>query len=493
MEHSKPVIASDLERHSQWRRFGRPLIGVSLIVALFGLIAATRMLIRLAWPRTYGVHMVTDLVPLRKSLAEQIRTEGRRHHLDLVLTAKHYGALEALEEVDAPNDIKLALVPGGITARDYPTVRMVTALTNEPLHIFVRPELADEGFRALRGKRIDLGPPTTSSHHLARQVLEFAGLSPTTQSGSAGYILETLAPEEVHRDLGRIESLKGQERAEAIAKLPDAYVFLAPMPSMFARRLVGEVGYQLLPVPFGEAFCLDRLNLPDSNGVRVDRCLLTPSVIPPYTYGTDPPVPVRPCPTISAPLLLIAQADAEPDAIYHLLETIYDSPLTNVIRPLQLKEQVSAFPLHPGTERYLRRNEPLLTPETTSNLGKFLGGIGAFASGVFALYTFLRLRKLSRFEVYYRELRRIELIAHGLASDPNAPTDPGALHTYLEDRLSALKCQVLEDFAEGGLRGEGLVAGIIALINDTRESIGPALTAHGRSSSNPVAGELACR
>jgi hypothetical protein len=42
-------------------------------------------------------------------------------------------------------------------------------------------------------------------------------------------------------------------------------------------------------------------------------------------------------------------------------------------------------------------------------------------------------------------------------------------------RLSSLKCQVLEDFAEGGLKGEGLVAGIIALINDTRESLARSL------------------
>jgi hypothetical protein len=69
------------------------------------------------------------------------------------------------------------------------------------------------------------------------------------------------------------------------------------------------------------------------------------------------------------------------------------------------------------------------------------------------------------------------MVARGLEHDPASPTDEPSRRTYLEGRLTALKCKVLKDFAEGGLRGEGLMANIIALINDTRDSlarIGPA-------------------
>ena len=52
-----------------------------------------------------------------------------------------------------------------------------------------------------------------------------------------------------------------------------------------------------------------------------------------------------------------------------------------------------------------------------------------------------------------------------------------SLRSYLERRLTALKCKVLEDFAAGGLKGEGLMAGIIALINDTRGSLSAMVTA----------------
>jgi hypothetical protein len=462
-----------------------------LLVALTGSVVATTALTRSARPRTHQVHIVTDLVPLRQALAEQIRAEGSRHGLTIVLSSKHYGALEALKEVDSPSEIKLALIPGGITAQQYPTVRTVTTLTREPLHVLVRPELAERGFAALRGKRINIGPVTTSSRHLAREVLEFVGLTPSAKSGSAGYILETTSPDDLYRELGRIESLRDPERAQAIGKLPDAAVFLAPMPSQLAKHLVRGIGYRFLPVPFGEAFCLDRLNPPDPRGVRVDRSALTTSVIPTYTYGIDPPVPAQACPTISAPLLLVAQDDTDPEAVYRLLETVYDSPLTSALHPPPLREQPYSFPPHAGTARYLHRHDPLVTPETVSMLGRVAGGIGAFASGAIAVYTFLRLRKLNRFEAYYREIGQIERVASGLQQDPEAPTTPKALRTHLEKRLSALECRVLGDCAGGGLKGEPSVTGIIAVINEMRRTLPLALASRREQQSSPVPSSLA--
>src|SRR5262249_30945907 len=202
-------------------------------------------------------------------------------------------------------------------------------------------------------------------------------------------------------------------------------------------------------------------------------------------YGSDPAEPVTGCPTVCVPLILVAQDDADPEAVSFLLETIYDSPLTTAIRPPPLNEQVSAFPRHAGTERYLHRNDPLLTPEVAYKFGVFAGGIGAIISGAIAVYSFMRLRSLNRFESYYHEIGQIEMIARGLEQDPTAPTDVPSLRSHLEGRLMTLKCEVLTDFAEGGLKGEGLMAGIIALINDTRESLAAMVTA--RNAAPPEA------
>jgi hypothetical protein len=486
MENPNQRSAPDL-REASWRRWrSRLILGAILLVALSGLGVATIAVMRSVRPRTHKVHMVTDLVPLRKALAEQIREEGSRHGLDIVLSSTRYGALEALEEVDAPNETKLALIPGGITAGRYPTVRTVTALMSEPLHVLVRPELAEKGFAALRGKRINVGPDSTCSHYLALEVLAFVGLSASATSGAPGFILETTSPEDLYGELGRIESLPDSERAQAIAKFPDAVLFLAPMPSQLGRRLVRGIGYQFLPLPFGEAFCLDRLNPPDLKGVRVDRSALTTSVIPPHTYSADPPVPAKPCPTISAPLLLVAQDDTNPDAVYRLLETVYDSPLTAALRPPPLREQVYTFPPHAGTDRFLRRHDPLVTPEMASTFGRVAGGLGAFASGAIAVYTYLRLRKLNRFEAYYRAIGQIERVAHGIEQDPEAPVARADLRPYLEKRLSDLKCHILEDFAGGDLKGEASVTGLMAAINETQSTLPLALVSREEQQPNSV-------
>jgi hypothetical protein len=169
-----------------------------------------------------------------------------------------------------------------------------------------------------------------------------------------------------------------------------------------------------------------------------------------------------------------------------LLETIYDSPLTNALCPPALSEQIHTFPRHAGTERYMHRNDPLLTPEVASKLVAVAGGMGACLSGLIAFYGFLRLRSLNRFESYYREIAQIEMIARGLEDDPAAPNDVPSLRAHLEGRLIALKCKVLQDFAEGGLKGEGLMAGIIALINDTRNSLAGMVTARNAARQSPT-------
>lgn len=469
--------------------------GAVLVAAIAGCLYAGLALLRSPAPRTHRLRMTTDISRRNVALAERIRADGAGHRLEILPTAKEYGTLDALEEVDSTSDIKLGLIVGGVTKGNYPHVRTVTNLTQEHLHLLMKPELAGRGIAALHGKRIFLGPPTTASHHVARDVLAFAGLHSTTEDKKGGYIADPASREETLRELIRIESLVEQARADAIARLPDAFMFLGPLPSPFAQRLVSDYGYRLVPLLFAEAYGLDHLNPPTADGVRIDRSMLTPGVIPAYTYGSNPPEPAKEYSTICAPLILIAQDDTDPEAVYLLLETIYDTPLANKIRAEALDKQTNTFRRHAGTERFLHRKDPLLTPEGVLILGRLVGGIGCFLSGVIALYGLLRLRSLRRFEQYYRDIGQIEMIALGLEDDPSAPLDAGSLRSYLEGRLNTLKCKALADFAEGGLKGEGLMAGIIALINDTRGSLAGVVAVRNgvRQSSAPDKLDAAAR
>jgi hypothetical protein len=60
------------------------------------------------------------------------------------------------------------------------------------------------------------------------------------------------------------------------------------------------------------------------------------------------------------------------------------------------------------------------------------------------------------------------------------------LRKYLEERLSALKCRVLEDFAEGGEKGEASVTGVIAAINETLRTLSLALASRREQQPSSV-------
>jgi hypothetical protein len=451
------------------------LLLVSLALFGYGL----RQLLHLGRSAEYRLNMLVDTEPNRQILARRIAAESRKRGLVIDLSPRTYPALEGLKLVNAPNPIDLALVPEGVARPDqFPNVRQVAVLGIAPLHVMVRPELYESAVRslaALRGKRINCGEPSSAMRVLARDVLRFAGLRPPTESDSGDYRDEAVATQDLLKRLDEIAALAPAERARALAALPDAALFLSTPPSLLARRLVAVAGYRMVSLPFVEAYTLDRLNLHDPQRAddveSVDRSWVVATSVPPQLYGSDPPVPPEPCRTVGTRLILAAYAPSDSEAVVRLLEVIYESPLTGLIQPPPLREQVAQFELHRGTEHYLRRRQPLLTPELMSQLGRLLGGLGAFISGIIGFYGFLRLLQLRRFESYYQEVRRIVQVARGREDDRDAPAEPDALRAYLLDKLDDLKSEATRDFAEGGLRGEGLLAGVVALVNDTRSSL----------------------
>jgi TRAP-type uncharacterized transport system substrate-binding protein len=442
-----------------------------LLVSLALVVLGGSLLARPWGTPTFQLNMLTDLDPNRALLAKRIETEGKRHGLNVALSKRPYGALESLKLIDEPNPIEVALVPGGVAERDYPNVRQVTTLTLEPLHLLVRAALVDGGLARLKGRRVNLGPANTADHWLAQDVLAFAGLHAPAGGGTGDFVAETLSAQELSRRLARLEGLSGAERQKSMDELPDAVFLLSALPSILAKDLVTVAGFRLVPMPFADAYCLDKITPNKTGGIRIDRAIFSPATIPAYTYGVDPAVPATPCRTIATRLLLIAYAPTEPEAVARLLDTVFDGPVAGLAEPVPLRGQVPQFPFHDGAERFMRRNEPVLSPEMVTTLAKAGGGLGALLSGCIAFYGFLRLRQLRRFEAYFQEIRHIELITRGQETDPHAPADPAARRAYLEDRLLDLKCRALRDFAEGGLKGEGLMAGIISLVNDTRNSV----------------------
>jgi hypothetical protein len=448
-------------------------------VALFGI--GVRQLLHLGRPTTYRLSLVMDNETNRQVLARRIADEARKRGLAIEPSPTTYPSLETLKLVNAVNSIDIALVPQGVGRPDeFPNVRHVAALGLASLHVMVRAELyesAAQSLAALRGKRINCGPPASVMRVLAHDVLRFSGLRPPTASDAGDYHDEAVSTQDFIARLDGIAALPRAEQARALAALPDAALFLSTLPSLLARRLVVVAGYRMVSLRFVEAYTLDRLSLHDAPGETdgagevVDRSWVVATTVPPQLYSTDPAVPPEPCRTVATWLVLVAYAPSDPEAVARLLEVIYESRLTALIHPPPLTDQVPQFEPHHGTELYRRRRQPFFTPELLSQLGKLLGGLGAFVSGIIGLYGFLRILQLRRFESYFEEVRRIVQVARGLEDDPRAPPEPDARRAYLVDQLDNLKSEAIRDFAEGGLKGEGLLAGVIALVNDTRSSL----------------------
>ena len=77
--------------------------------------------------------------------------------------------------------IDFAMVSGAFSLSGHPELREVAPLFVEALHLLVKAELASSfengTLEALRGRRIDLGPPESASAWLAEDVLRFAGIA----------------------------------------------------------------------------------------------------------------------------------------------------------------------------------------------------------------------------------------------------------------------------------------------------------------------------
>src|SRR5262249_42531294 len=149
-------------------------------------------------------------------------------------------------------------VQGGLDPTFHPHVRQVAALHVEPLHLLVKPAFhakVAESLAALRGKSVNLGPVGSGTHDVARDVLKFAGLEPGRAGSQGDYAAMTKSYRELLDETDP-------------AQLPDAVFTISALPSPVVRALVARFHYELVDLPFGEAFALDSLNRSPSEQTR---------------------------------------------------------------------------------------------------------------------------------------------------------------------------------------------------------------------------------
>ena len=402
-----------------------------------------------------------------RALAKELSAHGIATE---VVTAAE--TADELARVDS-REIDMALVSAAFRERSYSHVREVGPLHVEALHVLVKRELAGRVGPTLagaRGRSVSLGPRGSAGAGLAAAVLSFAGL--TAEGTDPDLVAEHLAVPELEARLD-----KGERTA-----LPDIVFDLATVPSKLALRLVREADYRLVPLPFAEAFRVGALfqehELPGEAGT-IDRTQAAEAMIPPFTYQSDPPVPPEASPTLGARLLLVAHEDVSSATVEHVLDVVYGSAFSHRVHPPLERGSLALaprLPRHPGAQRFLARERPLLTEGDMDKLSNSLSVAGALlGAGLFLWQGWRQRRSRLRERVFASYvLRTAEIERRTVALELSASLELEPL-IALQRELLQLKGEALERFAAGELGGERMLSDLLAPLDAARDHVGSLL------------------
>lgn len=428
-----PSVLRLLDRLRAFSESPRALLGATLlflalsIVLLFLALHTERHTVRISAGDAWG---------RRAEVARALASVAARHGLDLEITPTA-GSEETLELLER-GALDVALVQGGLPAG--PHVCEVAPLVLEPLHLLVRRDRDIVDLEDLEGARIQLSPPRSGTRRLALQILALAHYEPGSHFEEVSYSyrdLEELAPD----------------------ALPDAIFHVSALPSPLARFLIEERGYRLLPLPIADAVAL--------RNIAVSR-----GVIPASTYGAAPPTPPQDVPTLATRMLLVAHRDTSEDVVRRMLEVIDSEEFASAAMVPQAMQPAlfaqTEFPLHPGTVAWLRRNDPLLTPdllEGIESVRSFL--VSLVVAGVFA-FRWWRRKKLHGLDKYIAEASQIERKALELERDSRLDLER---LFELRSKLGETKTQALEAFQRGEVHSEELLGTFLVHVADVRSHL----------------------
>ncbi|MDQ3032363.1 MAG: TAXI family TRAP transporter solute-binding subunit [Myxococcota bacterium] len=372
----------------------------------------------------------------RAEVARALRVEAERRGITIELLPSA-GSEEALARVQR-RELDAALVQGGLESA--PDVREVAALTLEPLHLLVRSGSEIYDLEDLRGCRVNLAPPRSGTRRLALDVMHLARLRP-------------------ERDFE--ETAFGYQELEEMepAQLPDAIFHVSSMPSPVARFLVTQRGYRLLPLPMASAIALRNV-------------AVSPGTIPAYTYGAAPPTPREDVPTLATRMLLVAHRDTSDEVVRRLLEAMSTDDFGTMARvhrgDLAALLERPEMQLHPGTVEWLRRNDPLLTPELMEGIESFRSFLVSLVVAAFLGLRWWRRTRMQGLDQHMITVSRIDREA--LELEREARLDLAKL-IALRTRLGEAKTLALDAFSRGKVHSDELLSSFLTHVSDVRSHL----------------------
>lgn len=385
-----------------------------------------------------------------------------------VRLVKTVGLDDELEQVET-RAVDFALLSGVPAFDKHPHVREVAPLQLEALHLVVRLDLADsvaQSLGALRGRTVDLGPRGTATALLAEAVMSFAGLTPGDGTAPDTFVAR-------HFEYADLDAL--MEGADAGAR-PDAFFHLASVPAKVVLRAVHAAAYRLVALPFAQAFRLNAIIAETPPVTQIDRLSITDTVVPAFTYRTQPAEPPQPLHTLGGRLLLVAHEDVPDESVALLLDAALESRFARLAEPHLDRSLLDLPPhmmRHPGTLAYRRRNDSLITNQRVDELSNTLSIFGALIGGGFFVRQWRRERVRSqRDETFAACILRVAHVERRVAELELGATLELEPLAALERELLQLKSEALERFAAGELGDHAALGNLLTPLNAARAHIG---------------------
>ena len=407
----------------------------------------------------------------RHAVATYLCTQAAQNGLSISLVT-NAGSEDSLNQLKA-GQLDVAIVSSGILVPDDDDITVLGALQLEAAHVLVRKDMAEHGSlaEAIRGKRVNFGEKGSTERLLAQELLAFSRLKLPSAAEPGDVVPTEYGKAWLVGKARAILQADGAEKDALIAELPDCLLVVATMPSTIVQLLVEAADYRIVPIPATRAFLSDNLQDSRAKATVVERDLLERTLIPASSYFTTRGYPAADCETIGVRLLVVARKNVPEQAIRPLMKTLFEGEFARRILPKSPRDLTTSFAVHPAAIAYLDRDKPLAVAQAMDWINKGLSALGTFRAGALSLYGLLWRKRARKPSDYYAEIRKLDLLANGTEIDSTVVNQPKQLVPYLDDRLLKIRHELIEDICEGRIKGDQVIANILALLKDARRSL----------------------
>lgn len=407
----------------------------------------------------------------RHAVAAYLTGQAALNGLTIEL-ATNAGSEDSLNRLKA-GKLDVAVVSNGVVVPDDNEIRVLAAVQLEVVHVLVRKDMAERGplSETIRGKRVNLGEKGSTEWHLSREILAFARLRLPSAHQSGDVVPTEFGKADLIARARAILKADGEKKDALLAELPDCLLVLGTMPSTVVQLLVEAADYRIVPLQATRAFLLDNLQDDRAKTTVIEREFLERTLIPANSYFATQGYPAADCETIGVRLLVVARKTVPARAIRPLMKTLFEGEFPRRIPSKSPRDLTTRYAVHPAAVAYLDRDKPLPFNEIVEWITKGLSIFGAFSAGALSLYGLLWRKKIRKPSDYFAEIRRVDLIARGVEADSTAPIKLNELVKYLDDRLLKLRQELIEDICEDRIKGDQVIANILALLKDARRNL----------------------